>query len=118
MASEHQEQAALFEWSCYHYGLYPEFELGFWAIPNGQYRPGQRMESGTKKGVPDIQIAVARSGYHGFFGELKVGKGRLSKHQKKVIEFLRQQRYYVAVEWGWEAMASKIEWYMELDKGD
>ena len=30
----------------------------FYAIPNGQYRPGQRPEAGIQKGVPDLCIPV------------------------------------------------------------
>lgn len=113
---EADAQAAIFKWSEGLYWLYPEFEFGLFAIPNGQYRKGQRMEPGLKGGVPDIQLAVARGGYHGFFGELKIGRNKPSDEQKAYIEYLNQQGYYVAVAWGEEAMEKEILDYMELDK--
>src|SRR5436190_19296296 len=42
------------------------------AIPNGQYRPGQRLEAGTRKGFPDLIVPIARHSRIGLALELKV----------------------------------------------
>lgn len=36
----------------------------YFAIPNGQYRPGQRQEAGMQKGVPDLCVPVSSRVYN------------------------------------------------------
>lgn len=111
-ASEHAEQAALFERAAWHVGRWPELELLF-AVPNGQYRRGQRPEPGIKAGVPDLCLPVARGGYHGLFIELKTAAGRVKKAQ---IEFMRgaeEQGYFVCVCRGADTAWAVLVRYLE-----
>lgn len=66
-------------------------------VPNGQYRPGQRMEPGLKKGVPDLMLLAKRHGYSGLCIELKVNDGRQSAEQKAWLEWLKGQGFYTCV---------------------
>lgn len=48
---------------------------------------------GVKRGVSDIFIAVPRGDKSGLWLELKAGKGRLSKEQRKFLADMREQGY-------------------------
>jgi hypothetical protein len=76
--SEHNEQAALFEWASISSKVIPELGL-LAAIPNGGHRlkatAGKMKAEGVKAGFPDIIFPVARGGFHGLFIEMKAPKG-------------------------------------------
>lgn len=83
--SEHQEQAALFQWAALATGKYPELEL-LYAVPNGgerDERVGARLKAeGVKAGVPDVVLPVARQGCHALYIEMKrTSGGRTSPEQ-------------------------------------
>lgn len=83
------------------------------AIPNGQYRKGQRMEPGLRSGIPDLFLPVSRSGYSGLFIELKVGRNQATREQKIWMANLLQLGYYVAEVRDDPTEAIKlIEWYL------
>lgn len=111
--TEWHEQAAFFGWLEWYKNQHPEAGLCF-AIPNGQYRPGQRPEAGMKAGVPDIFCPIARGGYHGFFCEAKHGRNRETPEQLAWIEALRQQGFYVCVAYEFNGMQEEFEAYMNL----
>ena len=94
-------QEALFEKAAWKEGERPELKL-LYATPNGQYRPGQRMEPGLKSGVPDVTLPVPRSGYHGLYLELKRKGGRLRDEQAEWLENLRRAGYAARVAYGYE----------------
>lgn len=111
--SEHDLQAAVIakcdELSimCVEYGL-------IFAIPNGQYRQGQRMEPGLKKGVPDLFLPVARHGYHGLYIELKCGANKPSREQLRWLDLLRGEGYRCMVIWdSVDAVMDAITDYLE-----
>ena len=83
--TEHDEQAALFQWAELMAAQIPELRLMF-AIPNGGHRHigvARKLKAeGVKPGVPDIFLPVARNKFHGLFIEMKFGRGRLTKEQK------------------------------------
>lgn len=84
------------------------------AIPNGQYREGQRMEPGLRAGVPDLFLPVARHSRIGLWLELKVGKNRLSPEQECWIRRLRVEGYCVEVVYDDPQKAIDIiTWYLE-----
>jgi len=91
-------QAQLFQWAELQKGSVPELDSLF-AVPNGQYRPGQRPEPGLRKGVPDLCLPVSRLGFKGqtreVYGalwiELKTKTGRLRKSQKAWQDRLQEQ---------------------------
>lgn len=89
------------------------------AIPNGQFRAGQRMEPGLRPGIPDLFLPVARDHpcgmfYHGLFIELKVGDNRLGNEQREWLERLQGQGYCChVVRDRVEVTMDVIEWYLE-----
>ena len=114
-ATEWDIQRAVFEWLAW-YGNRPGREAATWAfaVPNGQYRPGQRMEAGMKAGVPDIFVPEARGGYFGLFIELKRPGGTTSDPQDAYITALGDLGYRVLVCVGFDETVAAIEAYFGL----
>ena len=114
-ASEHSNQVSLFQWANLSSAKRPELKLLF-AIPNGGKRDqvtGAKLKAeGTKAGVPDICLPVARKGYHGMFIELKADKGRVSDKQSTWLHDLADQGYLCSVCFGWESAKQAIESYL------
>ena len=114
--SEHDEQAALFQWARSSTGRYPELAWMF-AVPNGTRTTphiASRMKAeGVLKGVSDIFLPCARGGYHGLFIEMKALKGSASPEQKTFIEAVRSLGYKALVCKGWERAKDEIEKYLE-----
>ena len=109
---EHDMQAALFEMAAYKEAERPELECLF-AVPNGQYRRGERKEAGLKAGVPDVALMVARSGFHGLFLELKSRSGRVRDSQRAWINRLRSEGYAVCVVRSLDEAWTTIESYLD-----
>ena len=118
VASEHDEQVALFDWAKLMIGHLPEIALLF-AVPNGartSIHTAKKLKAeGLRAGVPDVWFPVARGQYHGMVIEMKrcMG-GQLSREQKGWIEALRKQGYYVVVCPGWDLARQEIEQYLKL----
>ncbi len=113
MATEAETQQAIFEWAMWNQNLVPELEM-MYAVPNGQYRPGQRLEPGTRSGVPDICLPVPRGDYHGMYLELKVGKNRATESQVWWLDNLKAQGYYTVCAHGFDTAIAAIERYLSL----
>ena len=101
---EDTEQEILFHWAALSEGAHPELKL-LYAVPNGGYRPlltAVRMKrTGTKAGVPDICLPVARGGYHGLYIELKRVKGGVvSENQRAWMDMLNAEGYLARVGYG------------------
>lgn len=99
--TEHEEQAALIRRVRDHEDQIPQLEL-LYSNANGGYRTrGTAMKmkaEGTKPGIPDLFLPVARGPYHGLYIEMKATKGgSLTKAQKAVIPLLEEQGYRVEV---------------------
>jgi hypothetical protein len=116
IATESQEQQALFTWKEYNEAIIPELSMMF-HIPNGGKRDivtaTHLKAQGVQAGVPDISLPVPRAGYHGLFIELKVGSNTPSENQKKWIGMLRNQGYCVEVCYGWVEAAAVIKDYLK-----
>ena len=94
IATEAEEQTALFEWARLASGKYPELQLLF-HIPNGGSR--NRVEAvhlkqqGVRAGVPDICLPVPRGIYGALYIEMKRRKGgRLEESQKRWLDILNR----------------------------
>jgi len=87
-----------------------------YAVPNAGKRGitgGNRLQAeGLRAGVPDLQLDVARHGYHGFRLEMKQGKGTLSEDQREHASFLLAQGYHVETHWTAESAIQAIETYL------
>lgn len=119
IASESQEQTALFRWKAYNIHTIPDLFL-LHHIPNGGFRDKitarHLKEQGVMAGIPDISLPVARGGYHGMYIEMKVGDNKPSERQRECIERLREQGYRVDVCYGWVQAAEAITEYLKSGK--
>lgn len=84
------------------------------AIPNGQYRPGQRMEPGISAGFPDIIVPVARHSRIGLAIELKVTPRKPRGDQLAWHRRLRIRNWAVEVVYDDpQKVIELIQWYLE-----
>lgn len=113
---ESQIQTALFEWAAYNTGKYPDLKLMF-HIPNGGRRDiieaYHLKQQGTKSGVPDLCLPVARGKYHGLYIELKAESGRIQNSQRTWIDDLNKQGYKAVVCFGFDEARAAIESYLK-----
>lgn len=107
-ASEHQEQAAYFQWVRTHIPKDRRLALAH-AIPNGGLRhkreAAKLKEEGVKPGVPDTFIPIPIAPWHGLYIEFKTRapSTRASQDQRDCIAALHHQGYFAVVCKGWEA---------------
>ena len=117
--TEHQEQAALFEWAAFQECVWPELRL-LHAIPNGGKRDkvtAARLKAeGVKPGVPDVCLPVPRGDKHGLYIEMKRRRGgSVSADQLKWLENLMRQGYECHVCRGCEEARITIMEYLRRD---
>ena len=109
-------QAALFEWAAYSAGKYPELRL-LYHCPNGGRRDVieayNLKRQGTKAGVPDICLPVARGQFHGLYLELKAVGGRVQDSQREWLDALSQQGYKAVLAFGFDEARAAIEDYLK-----
>ena len=114
-------------WMQYHY---PQEERSMYSIPNGGLRSKQTasilLNTGLKKGYPDLAIDLARQGYHGLRIELKIiggsyeheGKtykqrpGTVKPEQKEWHARLTENGYCVVVAWGLQGFIDAVTEYL------
>ena len=107
--TEHEEQARLIAWADRH----PEAWV-LYATPNGQYRPGQRMEPGLRNGIPDLFLPLPRGGAHGLYIELQRTRGGVvSEAQTFWIETLLNRGYWAVVCYGADEAIAAITEYLD-----
>lgn len=113
-------------WSFYyskyahHFGIETpeEWRLLLHHSPNG----GKRSESeaarfkamGTRKGFPDLFLALPCNTYHGAFFELKSEKGVLSKEQRECLALLKKQGYKTFVTRSYEDFDKQLKEYFNF----
>lgn len=90
------------------------------AVPNGQYREGERMEPGLRKGFPDILWPLARQAmqgypaYHGMVMELKVAGNTAEPEQLTWLNAFIEQGWYACIRRDDPAVIIQtFEWYLE-----
>ena len=68
-------------------------------IPNGELRDGKTAlrlrRMGVLKGIPDLNLPVARKGYTGLWMELKIPSGVIAPYQVAVQGMLRKEGHKV-----------------------
>ena len=131
---EHREQKALFEWVNASVKKHPDL-LEMYAVPNGGKRHvsvARKLKAeGVRAGRPDINLDVARCGYHGARIELKVpaapgrAKGVLSANQIDCLKRSAGNNYLSFAAWGWKPIQEIVQLYLEgeltlgqLDRSD
>jgi hypothetical protein len=79
-------------------GKFEEIHL-LHAIPNGDWRgwgTGKKLKAqGVIPGIPDLNLPVARSGFHGLYIELKKARGSVKADQWEIMEALHRQGHCV-----------------------
>lgn len=111
------EQQHLFQWATFMSGRYPELRY-LYHIPNGGSRNKKEAvnlkRQGVRAGVPDLDLPVARKGYHGLRIEMKYGSNRPTKEQREWLGFLKKQGYATAVCYSWQDAVSVICRYLDI----
>ena len=113
LISEESLQISFVSWCKYQAQINKDIAVLEWiyAVPNGGKRSVveamRLVQGGVKSGIPDLQLDVARKGYHGLRLELKkpnvLANGSRGKckapdeEQIKCHEFLREQGFAVYV---------------------
>ena len=114
--SEHLEQVALMNLARIYEGRYPELEL-LHAVPNGGLRNKKVAKDlkaeGVKAGVPDLDLPVARGGYHGLRIEMKYGKNKPTDSQEEWMRALTKQGHKCLVCYSAESAWREIITYLE-----
>lgn len=110
--TEHAIQAAFFASLQPYYGQYPCLAT-MHAIPNGGDRSpivaGRLKAEGVRAGVPDVELPVARRGYHSLWLEFKKpehrchANGGMSDAQVAMAAMLREEGNCVLVVYEWDA---------------
>lgn len=119
--SEHQIQSAYFKWADLQISTnrFPGLDL-IHSVPNGGTR--NKLEAvnlkrtGTRPGVPDVQLPVARGGFIGLAIEFKAPDGNPSKEQRERMNRMQQEGWCVTLCWDWEAAARMTLGYLGMAK--
>lgn len=113
---EFKHQCALIEWARLHEKRYPGLDM-LVSSQNGVFKSkaeaGKAKAAGMKEGEHDLNLKVARGGYHGLSIELKYGKGKPTKKQLQYGDRLTQEGWYVCYRWSWPEAADTIKAYLE-----
>ena len=112
---EHWEQCQVFAWTRPLEPLYPRLRLLRSSFNPGKLSIGMRIKmskEGAKAGFPDLQLSVARQGYHGLYVEMKVGYNQLSAMQEEVSLALLMEHHQVLVCRSWQEAVTQIFDYL------
>jgi len=116
---EFQEQAALFRMAAKAACAYPELDLLNGSLNGVRLTIGQARKAktaGMKKGYPDVQLPVARRGYHGMYIEMKQGRNRPDREQKAWLKRLKDEGHYVTVAYSALEAWDELMWYLGRDE--
>ncbi|WP_085833856.1 VRR-NUC domain-containing protein [Clostridium merdae] len=117
--TEAQHQTCVFKWAAQPSirSKWPCLKL-LHHVPNGGKRDkieaAHMKQQGVKRGIPDLDLPVARGKYHGLRIEMKDDTGRTSIEQDWWLGELREQGYFCEVCHGWESAVRVLEWYLGL----
>ena len=96
---EADEQAALFRWAKMMERYHPELALLNGSLNGVRLSIGNAVKAkkaGMKKGFPDIQLPIAKGGYHGLFIELKIKPYRNHKHKIIYPKISGEQLWWIS----------------------
>lgn len=112
---EHIEQCQVFAWTRPLEHVYPRLKLLRSSFNPGKLSIGMRIKmakEGAKAGFPDLQLSVARQGYHGLYIEMKVGYNQLSAVQEEMNLALLMEGHQVLVCRSWQEAVTQIFDYL------
>lgn len=118
--TEHQEQVALIDWCNAMSVFHAELDM-IYASPNGGHRydaVGAKLRAeGTKAGIPDLFLPVARQGKHGMYIEMKRAdrKNHTSDLQDGWIKRLTAQGYRCEVCYGFDEARDVLCDYLGIE---
>lgn len=122
--SEHSIQVALMAACAQYVDRVPELEW-LHAVPNGGGRGSDKRSAmiagatmkaeGTKSGVADLSLPVARHGYHGFYIEMKKPGSKQSPDQVRFEKFVTENGYLYAVFDTWYSAFRALQWYLGFE---
>lgn len=116
-------QADSFHWF---WEQYPQYRGLLWAVTNQNERSGDiskkaqlisgamRKALGLVAGVSDLQLSIARGGYHGLCLECKTATGRQSAQQQEWERKVTEQGYLYRIFRSKEEFQEIINWYLNL----
>lgn len=115
--TEEQYQQSVTDWWAWACKRYHVPEPLLYHPPNeGVRTPAFAMrlkKVGWRKGMPDLQLLVPSSRYHGLYIEMKSMKGRKEKEQEEYIANLRAQGYAACFCYGDKAAIQCITDYFD-----
>lgn len=114
------EQEQFFRWVYANQIKHSELELCNGSMNGIRVSPRLRASlkgQGLRPGVPDIDLPVARNGWHGLRIELKRVKcGTVSQDQKRMHAMLTEQGYLVRVCKGWQEAVAVVVDYLKKEE--
>ena len=118
--SESSIQRAVVRWfDLQHRELGVDDERLLHAVPNGGARSPVTAAilkaEGARAGAPDLELDVARGGYHGLRIELKTATGRLRPEQATMLNALTAGGYLALVCRSFDEATGVIRRYISLD---
>lgn len=115
---EHYEQVRIFDY----FYAYPDVYDLLYSVPNGGLRDAatanSMLQSGQKRGIPDISLDIPKGIYHGLRLELKVNKNKPTPEQIKKLNLLSKQGYFCIVCYGSSESITAITQYLNLANGE
>ena len=115
--TEHQEQVRVIHWWRHACGTYGVPENVLFAIPSGGTRDMieavHLKAEGVRRGIPDLFLAVPKTGKHGLFLEMKSAVGKLSPEQTDFLDAARSRGYFAGVAFGSDDAIAMIKLYMD-----
>jgi hypothetical protein len=115
--SEHSHQAALFQWARLPavIAAFPGIDL-LEASLNGVHlskaQAGKAYAAGMLRGALDLNLPVARSGFHGLRIEMKFGRNKMTDDQKWYAARLIEEGWRVETCWDWTHARDIIAEYL------
>jgi len=116
MGSEFDEMCAIVKWARSVGYAYPELDLlnsSMNGVHLSKAQAGKAKAAGMVAGWPDLNLPVARGGFHGLYIELKVGRRKPEPHQEAILNALAAQGHCCQAIWGSRRAIDFIIDYLE-----
>ncbi len=115
--SEHAHQCALVTWARLPAVMaqYPGIDLlesSLNGVKLSKAQAGKALAAGMLKGALDLNLPVARGGYHGMRLELKFGRNKMTAEQEWHAQRLREEGWYVTTCYDWMTARDEIVAYL------